>query len=236
MTTLRVASYNLRGLRDDNAEAAAVVRAIDPDVLLVQEVPRLLGAKSRTRAFADACGLDWQGRRGGGPFLETTIMTSPRVHASRLRHRSLKVGWRENPRHYVLSRITCADGTRATVVSVHLSLFEHQRVGHIRAILAGVAADPAGPDEEPLIIGGDLNEGEDAAGWGVLAESLVEVSDDRLTFPSRAPRVRIDAIFARGHTAVTPGDQGLLDGRDLVAATDHLPIWVDLELPGPAAT
>ena len=34
---LRVATYNLRGLKDDKAAAAAVVRAIDPDVLLLQE-------------------------------------------------------------------------------------------------------------------------------------------------------------------------------------------------------
>jgi len=37
---LRVASYNLRDFKDDAQAAARVVRAINPDVLCLQEVPR----------------------------------------------------------------------------------------------------------------------------------------------------------------------------------------------------
>ena len=39
-SSLRVASYNVRDLKDDVDAAARVVRAIDPDVLCLQEVPR----------------------------------------------------------------------------------------------------------------------------------------------------------------------------------------------------
>lgn len=223
---LRVMSYNLRGLKDDKDTVAAVVRAVDPDVLLVQEAPRWPGSSYAMTAFARECGLLWSGRQA--LLGQTTLLTSIRVDAKDNVDRRLKVGLRETPRNYTVSRIRRADGLRATVVSVHLSLLGDQRVRHITQVLAQLADDPLVVDDEPLIIGGDLNEGRDGTAWGALAEQLVEVSDDRFTFPSKDPRVRIDAIFGRGHQQVTPGDPSILDGLDLVAATDHLPVWVDL--------
>lgn len=223
---LRVASYNLRGLKDDGAAAAEIVRAIDPDVLLLQEVPRWPGSSYAITAFARECGLLWSGRNA---FVsQTSLMTSIRVDAKDNVDRRLKVGLRETPRNYTVSWVRRADGLRATVVSVHLSLRGDQRVEHIKTVLAQLADDPLVDDDAPLIIGGDVNEGRDGAAWGTLAEQLTEVSDDAMTFPSRAPRVRIDAIFARGHSSVTPGDRSVLEGLDLAAATDHLPVWVDL--------
>ena len=225
---LRVASYNLRGLKDDAATAAAVVRAIDPDVLLLQEIPRYPASGYAVTSFARECGLLWSGRQA--LLGETTLMTNLRVFATDNVDRRLKVGLRENPRNATFARIRRPDGARATVVSVHLSLVGEQRVRHIEEVLAEVARDPMGPDDEPLIIGGDLNEGRDGTAWGRLAERLGEVSDEEATFPAAAPRARIDAIFARGHRSVTPGDRSLLAGIDLARASDHLPIWVDLEI------
>ena len=58
MPSVRVASYNTRDFLDDHHLAARVVRAVDPDVLCLQEVPRRLFAGGRVRRFAAACGLD----------------------------------------------------------------------------------------------------------------------------------------------------------------------------------
>ena len=72
--SVRVASYNTRDFLDDHHLAARVVRAVDPDVLCLQEVPRRLFAGWRVRRFAAACGLDWAGgHRGSGG---TTVLTS----------------------------------------------------------------------------------------------------------------------------------------------------------------
>ena len=61
MTGMRVASYNLKDFTLDRHAAARVVRAIDPDVLCLQEVPRRLFGAWRVSAFAAECGMYWSG-------------------------------------------------------------------------------------------------------------------------------------------------------------------------------
>lgn len=224
--TLRVATYNLRGLKDDALVAAEVVRAIDPDVLLLQEVPRHLGSGRVIRRFAWETGLRWTGRtrRLSG----TGLMTHPRVGATRSRDTKLRVGMRENPRSYSVAHVRPAGGPWVSAVSVHLSLRGDQRVEHITTVLQEIEDDRTVPERGGLVIGGDLNENHEGRAWRIITGSLAEVSDDRPTFPSAHPRSRIDALFARGHQHVAQGDTTLLDGLDLAAATDHVPLWVDL--------
>lgn len=228
MTSLRVASYNIRGLKDDAAAAAQVVRALAPDVLLLQEVPRYPASEYAISAFARSCDLLWSGRTR--LVSGTGLMTALRVTAEDSQDRRLAVGLRENPRSYTVTRVRLPDGPRASVVSIHLSLRPDQRVQHARTVLTELAADPRFPDDEPLVVGGDLNEERDGAAWGAIGEALVEVSADRPTFPAHQPHRLIDAIFARGHASATPGDPALLDGMPVTRASDHLPVWVDLEL------
>lgn len=225
-STLRVASYNLRGLKDDAADAAAVVRAIAPDVLLLQEVPRYPGSSYAISSFARACGLLWSGRTR--LVSGTSLMTGLRVRSTDSQDRRLATGLRENPRSYSVATVATTGGRPVTVASVHLSLVAEQRVEHIRTVLAEIADHV--PADRPLVIGGDLNEDGDGTAWGVLAGHLGEVSDDHPTFPASGARRRIDAIFARGQEAVIPGDLALLEGLPLATASDHLPVWVDLEV------
>ena len=49
-------SWNLRDLQDDRAAVARVIRAVDPDVLCLQEVPRSLTTQLRVPPFADPTG------------------------------------------------------------------------------------------------------------------------------------------------------------------------------------
>lgn len=228
MPSLRVASYNLRGLKDSAEAAAAVVRAVRPDVLLLQELPRYPGSEYAVSAFARDCDLLWSGRTR--LVSGTGLMTALRVTATDSQDRRLRVGLRENPRSYTLTQVRLPEGQRAHVVSVHLSLRAQQRVEHAGTVLSELAADPAFPDDVPLVVGGDLNEGPDGAAWGRFTEALVEVSAEHPTFPAHQPHRHIDAIFARGHRAVTPGDPALLEGMPVREASDHLPVWVDLEI------
>lgn len=223
--TLRVATYNLRGLKDDQAAAAAVVSAISPDVLLLQEVPRHPASRYAISSFARATGMSWSGRTR--LLSGTSLMTGPRIEGGRSTDRRLRVGRRENPRSYSVARVRCPGGAVVCVVSVHLSLVGGQRVEHVSTVLRELEDEL--PGDLPLVIGGDLNEDGEGPAWGLLASRLTEVSDEQLTFPAADPRHRIDAIFAREHSGVSPGDTGLLD-RGLVArASDHLPVWVDLD-------
>lgn len=223
---LRVATYNLRGLKDDGDVAARVVRAIDPDVLLLQEVPRYPGSSYAISAFARSAGMLWSGRTR--LVSGTSLMTSLRVLSSDSRDRRLKVGLRENPRSYTVATLAFPGRPDVTVVSVHLSLVGRQRVEHVGTVLRELAEDVTTTGSGPLVVGGDLNEDHTGPAWGTFAGQLSEVTEDRPTFPAARPQHRLDAIFSRGHTAAVPGDTSLLDGMPLADATDHLPLWVDL--------
>lgn len=224
---IRVASYNLRGLKDDPAAVAEVVRRIDPDVLLLQEVPRHPFSSRRIAGLARDCRLRWSGRtrRLSG----TGMMTSWRVVATDSTDRKLPVAPRANPRSYTAAQVRVPGGQDVTVVSVHLSLLEDERVAHTRQILEELAADPA-LAEGPFVLGGDLNEDSTGRAWRLLGERLVLASPDRPTFPAARPRRPIDAIFASHQLTVLPHEEVGLDPELLSAATDHLPVWVDLEV------
>lgn len=217
---LRIASYNLRGLKDDAAAAAAVVRAVAPDVLLLQELPRYPGSDYAVTSFAREAGMLWSGRTRWTSG--TGLLTGMRLLPTDSEDLPLPVGRLENPRGYTVARVRTPHGTAVTVASVHLPLRADQRVEHARRLLAGTGQDG------PVVVGGDLNEDHTGAAWGTLAAALEPVSADRPTYPAARPQHRIDAIFARGHGSAVPGDPELLAGMPLARATDHLPVWVDL--------
>ncbi len=225
-STLRFATYNLRGLKDDAHAAAKVVRAIAPDVLLLQEVPRYPGSSYAISSFAREAGLLWSGRTR--LVSGTSLMTSLRVLSTDSQDRRLRVGLRQNPRSYTVARVCTPGRTPVTVVSVHLPLDGQQRVDQVGTVLRELTEDLAVPAGAPLVVGGDLNEDSAGPAWGVVAGQLTEVSDDRPSFPAAGPRHRIDAIFARGHGAASPGDPAVLEGMQLADASDHVPVWVDL--------
>ena len=61
MSTMRVASYNLKDFTLDRHAAARVIRCIDPDVLCLQEVPRRLFSTWRQMSRS---GRSWSPDRG----------------------------------------------------------------------------------------------------------------------------------------------------------------------------
>jgi endonuclease/exonuclease/phosphatase family metal-dependent hydrolase len=225
VTSIRVASYNLRDFKDDVAAAARVVRAVDPDVLCLQEVPRRLLASARVASFAARCGMYWSGaHRGSGG---TTVMTSLRVQVIGARHGRLAVPFLQRTRGYAVAHVAPPGGVPLAVASVHLSLDAAERERHAAQVLASVTG------QGPAIVAGDLNEGESGAAWQLLATPLRLVSPAAPTFPARAPRSLLDVIFASPGLAVLPHADVPLDRGDLVAASDHLPVWVDLDASAP---
>ena len=226
--TLRVAAYNLRGMRDDRAAAARVVRAIAPDVLCLQEVPRHFLFGHRVADFAVACGLYWTGgSRGSGG---TTIMTSLRVETLATSHERLAVRSLDQQRGFAWQVLRRPGGPTVGVASLHLSLRAAERRTHVADVLARL------PQDLPLVVAGDVNEPPTGRAWKALAARLPVVSADAFTFPSSRPRARIDGIFADPALTVVAGEGAadrsavVLDEGDLRAATDHRPIWVDLDL------
>jgi len=223
-STLRVASYNTRDLLDDAAAAARVVRALDPDVLCLQEVPRRLLAARRVARFADACGLRWAGgHRGSGGV---TIFTSPRVDVRWSLHHRLPVPLGVRRRGYAVTSLALPGRLPLTVVSLHLNLVAAQRVDHVTQLLTQVVGDPPA---RRTIVAGDLNEEPGSAAYELLARHLVAVSGRALTFPTSNPDKALDVVFASPDLVVRPGSPVALDEADVRAATDHRPVWVEVQ-------
>lgn len=227
---LRVMSYNLKDFTADRAAAARVVRGVDPDVLCLQEVPRRLTTEFRLPSFARECGLLWGGGRGGtgGTALLTSMRT--RVHGtSRAR---LRVRFPDRTRGYAALDVSLPGALPLTVVSVHLSLRADERERHAATILEGLG--------DRTIVAGDLNEGSDGRAYGRFVGRFAKVSGERPTFPSHAPRHVLDVVFAGPGVRVVAVDSGLDDtgdesarvlrAEDLAAGSDHLPVWVDIDL------
>jgi endonuclease/exonuclease/phosphatase family metal-dependent hydrolase len=219
---LRVSSYNLRDFKDDVEAAARVVRAINPDVLCLQEVPRHLLSGHPIASFAARCGLYWSGSHLGSGG--TTVMSSLRMDVADVQHHKLKVTRFQRERGYAVSRIRLPGHQEVRFVSLHLSLNADERATHVAAVLGEL------PQEGPLVVAGDLNEGSDGRAWVALARMLCTATGDAATFPAISPSRRLDVIFASPELSVVLGRPVKLDPADLVAATDHLPVWADLDL------
>ncbi|MGA8047740.1 MAG: endonuclease/exonuclease/phosphatase family protein [Dermatophilaceae bacterium] len=227
-TTLRIAGYNTRDFLDDRRAAARVVRAIAPDVLCLQEVPRHPFSGWRVRRFAQECGMSWPGgHRGGGG---TTVLTGDRVTTVGARHTRLTVALLTRSRGYAVVRVRPAgrpDAALLTVASVHLSLHAGERHVHTRTILDDVVEAAGGPNR--IVLAGDLNEHRSAGGvWRLLESRLRLVSPEAPTYPARRPRAALDVILAAPDVEVLPHPRIVLDEDDLIRASDHRPVWVDV--------
>jgi endonuclease/exonuclease/phosphatase family metal-dependent hydrolase len=152
-------------------------------------------------------------------------MSSPGLVVSSVEHRPLKVPWLQRERGYAVMALPMPDGQSLTVVSLHLSLDPVERAAHATTVLAALPADGA------LVVAGDLNEESNGTAWKTLSSRLAMASADRPTFPAGGPTRCLDVIFATSNLPAAQGGDVELSRSDLVAATDHLPVWVDLQLP-----
>ena len=80
MTSLRVVTYNVHGLRDDRAALLSVIGELAPDVLILQEAPRRLRWRTRTAHLAHDLGLVYVA--GGAPSLGNVILSDLQVRTT----------------------------------------------------------------------------------------------------------------------------------------------------------
>lgn len=220
--SLRVASYNLRALQDDVAALARTVRAVDPDVLCLQEVPWIGPVNHRIADFARQCGLVWSGRsqRAG----QTSVLTNLRTNVLSVTHHRLPARtWRDR-RGFAITRVAPFGHAPVSIASVHLSLDADERLAHAHRIMETLAATPG-----PALLAGDLNEQSDGAAWQFFGTAMQPVSPLEPTFPSAKPDRVLDVVFATPDVTVLPHREVPWVWEDLKAATDHRPVWVDIE-------
>lgn len=238
-SALRVVSYNVRDLLQDRDAVAHVVRSCRADLVCLQEAPRHRLTAHRLRRLVRESGLRWAagGRASGG----TALLVHRRLDLLEAQASALPVaGPLTRRRGYALARVADPGGGRLTVVSVHLPLRASERAAHAAQVLDRLRPSPSRPVVGGFVVAGDLNEPPQGPVWAQLDELvhdaalLVQPGDSPTapTYPAGAPRQRIDAVLvSQGIRVLSVRVAGRLDGLDagvLAAASDHLPLVVDL--------
>ena len=118
--------------------------------------------------------------------------------------------------------------------NTHLGLYRLERRRQIRALL-GNEWLKAFPPETAIIFCGDLNAGALSPVYLRLSRLLSDVqkgsknpAKPRATFPSRRPLFRIDHMFVSNNFKIL--DVYVPRTIDTQLASDHLPVFADLEL------
>ena len=243
---LRVATMNIhKGLSHFNRrmvihELREGLRALDPDIVFLQEVQ---GLNDRHRLRFPGCpaegqheflaGADWQhvyarnavyghGHHGNAilsrfPFVssENTDVSDHRFERRGLLHCVLAVpGWRRN--------LHC--------VCVHLSLHERGRNRQLEAISGRL--EELASRELPMIVAGDFNDWRHRATailerrLGMTEASVARHGRAARTFPSMLPLLQLDRIYVRGFKVA---GATVHRGKPWSRLSDHLAISADLQ-------
>lgn len=221
MPRLRLVAYNVHGFRAGVRRVAEAVAAERPDVVLLNE------ARFRWRVRRLARLLGMQAAHGLRLFRPITnaVLVGPPWRVVERRVVPLSRTLRLKRRGAVVARAGGA-GFRVTAVCVHLGVSDPERVRHAKELTDLLAGLPS-----PLVLGGDLNEGPERPAVSWIAARLWDAfaaagEGPAETFPSSAPRARIDYLFVSEGVAV----QRARVGGD-AEASDHLPVVADVELP-----
>ena len=226
MVRLRVVVYNVHGFRSGVADVAGVVRALEPDLLLLNETGGRLALRRLSRALRMELARDpWSPLRRR---IKNAVLARPpwRIVGHRL-HRFGDVRRPLNPRGALVAHLG-RSGRRLWVLAIHLGLHPLERL-HAAEELADLARGLDGP----ILIGGDCNELPDGRAVSFLADRFWDVwpSQGGETFPADDPSSRIDYLFVSEELRVERVE--VPRGEDVRSASDHLPLAADLAVAEP---
>ncbi|GLZ03495.1 hypothetical protein Acsp03_09620 [Actinomadura sp. NBRC 104412] len=228
MTDVRLLTYNVRALKDDPLAVIRVIRGLNPDVACLQEVPRFLLWRLKRLRLAKAVGMSVAaGRRPAG----LAVLVSPRARVVHREFHLLRYYPLLHRRALAIAVLEFGEGaSRLITACTHLDLQSTARRAHTREVLDHL--DRARETyQAPVVVAGDINEQPGGPSWALLAARLqdanaVAPTGEPLTFTSRHPRRRIDAIFADPDIDIlgcgVPTDPAI--AADYPKATDHRPV------------
>ncbi|GAB6897896.1 endonuclease/exonuclease/phosphatase family protein [Kineosporia succinea] len=222
-------SWNIRHLQGDPLAVHRVVRAAAPDVLCVQEGPRVPGSHGQFARLARACGLHHLA--GGRTAGSNAVFTSGRVRTRDVATFTFPLGhWRDNRRGVVLATVQPLSGGPALrVASAHLPTDQGQRLQHVRTL-----ARQLGDFGLPAVLAADLNEGPGGPCWQALEPLVADPAPGApATYPADGPRHRIDAILTGRGVEVLEYGTWTPDEADVKLASDHRPVVAELRVLSP---
>lgn len=232
--TIRVASYNIRkciGLdrRRRPERTLGVIAGLNADIVAVQEADRRLGRRPSTIPHAIV------GDRTGLVPVD-------------LSHNAVSLGWHGNailaregiglngcerlelpglePRGAVIAELHFR-GLWLRVVGIHLGLIRKHRLRQLCTIAAALGSR----QRMPTVILGDFNEWSTERGLEPLNREF-EVHVPGPSYHAARPVAALDRIAVSRDLRIH--DAGVYTRGGALRASDHLPVWADVTLPGDA--
>ena len=233
--TIRVATYNIhrcRGLdgRTNPTRVAEVIRAIDADIVALQEV---VGASSVATGHAEELGaqlgMGWvmaSVRQLRGALFGNVVLSRFPIR----QHAQYDLSWKTcEPRCCQRVDIAIGDDT-LHLYNVHLGtafLERRFQAGRLSAIVHDRRVG------QPKIVLGDFNEWMKGLATEMLSERLKSIDlrghlKRRRTYPGVFPVVHLDHIYYEGNVEVVKLD--LPRTRLSLMASDHLPLVAELKV------
>ena len=241
---LRVMTYNIHGCigadRDVNpGKIAAIIADLDVDIVALQEVDAghpTREYRDQAQMIADVLGVEHiyfpvelEGLRRFGLAV---LSRFPIVGFDQVRLPNVYPLLNPRKRGALCARLETPVGP-INLINTHLSLFRLERRLQLTSLMSGDDFT-AVPVNEPLVFCGDLNSGPSSDTYKQVSRLLTDVQTASLsgsaedTFHAKSPFFRIDHIFVSSH--FTPLKTEVRKTADTAAASDHLPLVVDLAL------
>ena len=194
---------------------ARVIAALQPDVVVANELYRWPGRHDQPALLASALGMS--------ALFQANVVTGRLEYGNAILSRwplelvaNVRLPKRREARGLLVAAVA-PEGARVLVGATHLALHRQTRaeqLGVIASTLAGLGASPT-------VLCGDFNAG--PRELRPLLGSLRMANDPPLTFPSIAPVAAYDHILWSSQWRLT----GIATARSL--ASDHLALYADLE-------
>ncbi len=226
---LRVMTWNVHSCigsdgRVDPERVRDVIRAINPDIVALQEVDSRRDQRDGFDLLGDCLDLGHDTHRAE----VRTIRTTDGDYGHMLVSRHAISAWachdvslpRREPRSLIEARVDTGHG-QISVLAAHLGLSRRER-----RMQADKLSELAATDNLPTVILGDFNE---PSGYGAATRRLRRSfgsTGRRPTWPSRWPILPLDRIWFESSLQLL--DCGVW--REARLASDHLPLWADFRL------
>lgn len=229
MTRVRVATYNVHsGVGVDRRfrpeRIAGVIDELGADIVALQEVLSPVGGFDVHGHLREASGLHLVTmatmQLAGGTFGNALLSRWPILD---LVEHGLTVGNRE-PRGAIDATIG-RDARELRVIATHLGLRGAERSEQLSRLLDLVTAST----DVPTVLAGDFNMTRGRARELRAHAAHLGKHDALATFPSIAPVLPLDRIFALHGASII--DVAVHRSRRARVASDHLPLVATIELP-----
>lgn len=226
---LRVMTWNVRSCigsdgRVNPERVRDVIRAINPDIVALQEVDSRRDQRDGFDLLGDCLDVGRDSYRAEVRTIRTTDGDYGHMLVSRLEMSAwvchdVSKRWRE-PRSLIEARVDTGHG-EINVLAAHLGLSPRER-----RLQADKLSELAASDNLPTVILGDFNE---PSGFGAATRRLrrsFSSTGRRPTYPSRWPLFPLDRIWFESSLQLLDSDVC----REAREASDHLPLWADFRL------